>query len=159
MPYYVDSSFAFNFSRMVQQDGLVNKQREYVPNYMEYNNQREQLIYHGKIGRNHTKVPARAHQETSCYLEFYLSFSSQPALFSPRRSQPDSGDLLILSIFCSFLQGDVESVKYPTWCYPIIFFLIFASCIFVPLVFLVKLCQRFATKRKGDGAIVEGTLL
>lgn len=56
-------------------------------------------------------------------------------------------------------KGDVESVKYPTWCYPIIFFLIFASCIFVPLVFLVKLCQRFATKRKEDGAIVEGTLL
>lgn len=38
MPYYVDSSFAFNFSGMVQQDGLVNKQREYVPNYMEYSN-------------------------------------------------------------------------------------------------------------------------
>lgn len=46
-------------------------------------------------------------------------------------------------------KAEVESVPYPSWCYPIIAFLICASCLCIPAVFLVNLCQRFIAKRRG----------
>lgn len=51
-------------------------------------------------------------------------------------------------------QGDVKSVEYPTWCYFIIAFLICASCICIPVVFLLRLYQRLTARRRRDTEIV-----
>ncbi|KAL9985278.1 hypothetical protein ACROYT_G007658 [Oculina patagonica] len=50
--------------------------------------------------------------------------------------------------------GDVKSVEYPTWCYFIIAFLICASCICIPVVFLLRLYQRLTARRRRDTEIV-----
>lgn len=56
------------------------------------------------------------------------------------------------------LQGDVKSVEYPTWCYFIIAFLICASCLCIPAVFLLRLYQRVTARRRRDTEIVRDLL-
>lgn len=55
-------------------------------------------------------------------------------------------------------EGDVKSVEYPVWCYFIIAILIFASCICIPAVFILRLFQRVTGKRKRDSEIVRDLL-
>ncbi|KAJ7394072.1 hypothetical protein OS493_003746 [Desmophyllum pertusum] len=55
-------------------------------------------------------------------------------------------------------QGDVKSVEYPTWCYFIIAFLICASCVCIPAVFLVRLYQRMTGRKRRDTEIVRDLL-
>ena len=59
---------------------------------------------------------------------------------------------------CPLFQGDVKSVQYPVWCYFIIAFLICASCICIPAVFILRLFQRVTGKRKRDSEIVRDLL-
>lgn len=55
-------------------------------------------------------------------------------------------------------EGDVKSVKYPRWCYYIIAFLICASCICIPAVFLLRLFQRMHKRRKRNSEAVRNLL-
>jgi len=55
-------------------------------------------------------------------------------------------------------KGDVKSVQYPSWCYFIIAFLICASCLCIPAVFLLRLYQRMTTRRRRDTEIVRDLL-
>ncbi|XP_068689953.1 sodium-dependent neutral amino acid transporter B(0)AT2-like [Montipora foliosa] len=55
-------------------------------------------------------------------------------------------------------EGDVKSVKYPRWCYYIITFLICASCICIPAVFLLRLFQRMHKRRKRNSEAVRNLL-
>lgn len=55
-------------------------------------------------------------------------------------------------------KGDVKSVQYPSWCYFIIAFLICASCLCIPAVFLLRLYQRLTARRRRDTEIVRDLL-
>jgi len=79
--------------------------------------------------------------------------------------------LIVLAIFVSSLvnmglkpmkysvwnakEAESESVEYPTWSYPIIAFLICASCLCIPAVFFFRLFQRLLAKRKRGSDIVQ----
>jgi len=55
-------------------------------------------------------------------------------------------------------KGDVKSVQYPAWCYFIIAFLICASCLCIPAVFLLRLYQRVTARKRRDTEIVRDLL-
>lgn len=46
--------------------------------------------------------------------------------------------LVSLIYMCLHFQGDVKTLKYPGWGYVVITFLIAVSCLFIPVIFVLR---------------------